>query len=169
MKKSSRNLEQQVVQQQNHPKNQNSILYSSLGRVISILQLCYKSSRKGRGCKIQLSLNKPFIQLLEHFTQQLNNPLVRKVTEESARIQQSVWDPGKRTKLGVHQLLPRTATNEWRISHIKFSPIHVQSILSIRRLGQMERTLLGSMCGIYWLPIVIDQIQGNWKGLVHIL
>ena len=81
---------------------------------------------------------------------------MRKVTEENERIHQSVWDPGKRTKLRVHQLLPRTATNEWRISHIKISQIHVQSILSIRS-GQMERALLGSMCGIYWLPIVIEQ------------
>ena len=92
-------------------------------RVTSILQLYYESSREGRGFESQLSLVKSFIQVLQYFSHQLKNSLEKKVLEENARIQQSVWDPGGQNKLGVHQLLLGTATDGWRISLFKISPI----------------------------------------------
>ena len=92
-------------------------------RVTSILQLYYESSREGRGFESQLSLVKSFIQVLKYFSHQLKNSLEKKVLEESARIQQSVWDPGGQNKLGVHQLLLGTTTDGWRILPFKISPI----------------------------------------------
>ena len=96
-----------------------------LERVISTLQLRNESSS-------QLSLINPFTQVLKSVSQQLKNSLVKRVSEENARIHQSVWDSGGQTKPEVHQLLIGTATNGWKISLIKSPsvPANVQQVSS---------------------------------------
>jgi hypothetical protein len=86
-----------------------------LERVISILQLYNKSFKEER----DFSIVKSFIQVLKYFSQPLKNSLVKKVTEEYARIHQSVWEPGGLSNPRVHQLLLGAAANRWRISLIK--------------------------------------------------
>ena len=133
-------------------------------RVTSILQLHYESSREGRGFKSQLSLVKTFVQVLQYFSHQHKNSLVKKVLEENARNHQSVWDPGGQNKLGVHNSYsePQQMDGESRLSKFLQSsrcPADVQSMLSIRRSSRMERALPGSMLGIYGVPTVIDLEQ----------
>ena len=144
-----------------------------LERVNSILQLYNKSSKEEK----DLSLNKSVIQVLTYFSQPLKNSLVKKVTEEYARIHQLVWDPGGLSKLRVHQLLLGATTKGWRISMIKSlqssqCPAGVQPRLSIRRSSRMERALPGSMLGIYGVTnsdrLTTMTSALYWKEIVYI-
>ena len=147
-----------------------------LERVISILQLRNESSS-------QLSLINPFTQVLKSVSQQLKNSLVKKVSEENARIHQSVWDPGGQTKPEVHQLLIGTATNGWKISLIKSPsvPADVQQVSSRYPADAVDHNEVepygtgsaGEYVGNRMVPnsdrLGISTSELYWEGIVYVL